>query len=147
MVSGGQTGADRAALDVALDLGIACGGWCPRGRMAEDGVLDMRYPLTETPRRQYIQRTEWNVRDSDGTLIVARPPLSGGTAATESLARTRGKPCLVVHPDDDEWRATLRTWLEANDIAVLNIAGPRESSGDLPYAATERLLRGLFDGG
>jgi len=110
-------------------------------------VLDMRYPLTETPRRQYIQRTEWNVRDSDGTLIVARPPLSGGTAATESLARTRGKPCLVVHPDDDEWRATLRTWLEANDIAVLNIAGPRESSGDLPYAATERLLRGLFDGG
>ena len=84
IISGGQTGADRAALDAALDWGIAVAGWCPKGRLAEDGLIDDHYPLKETPQRRYAQRTEWNVRDSNGTLIVARRPLTGGAALTES---------------------------------------------------------------
>lgn len=76
IVSGGQTGVDRAALDVALELGLPCGGWCPKGRKAEDGVIHSRYPLKETPSEEYNERTTWNVRDSDGTLIVSdAPPL------------------------------------------------------------------------
>ena len=72
IVSGGQTGVDRAALDVALDLSLPCGGWCPKGRKAEDGPIAAHYPLTETPLDSYPQRTEWNVRDSDGTLVLTR---------------------------------------------------------------------------
>ena len=71
IVSGGQTGADRAALDWAMAHGVPHGGWCPAGRLAEDGVIDMRYSLKETPQPEYLQRTEWNVRDSDATLIVS----------------------------------------------------------------------------
>jgi len=84
------------------------------------------------------------VRDSDGTLIVARPPLSGGTAATEALARKHGKPCLVIHPDDGDAVATLMAWIGDKSIETLNVAGPRQSSGDDPYDATERLLRALL---
>src|SRR6266571_9073801 len=79
IVSGGQTGVDRAALDVALELGIPCGGWCPRGRRAEDGIIPERYPLIETPTTAYPQRTERNVRDSDGTLVLTVGRADGGT--------------------------------------------------------------------
>ena len=82
IISGGQTGVDRAALDVALIAGIDCGGWCPLGRKAEDGPLPLHYPLTETESDDYALRTEYNIRDSDGTLILARRPLTGGTALT-----------------------------------------------------------------
>ena len=85
------------------------------------------------------------MRDSDGTLIVARPPLTGGTAATERIALGRGKPCLVIHPDDDDAAARAASWLEAHGVSVLNVAGPRQSSGDDPYDAADRLLRDLFD--
>jgi hypothetical protein len=127
IVSGGQTGVDRAALDAAIELGIACGGWCPRGRLAEDGPLPERYPLRETPSSAYAQRTEWNVRDADGTLVLHRGPLSGGTALTVALARRLGKPCLLVdlaRPPDAE---AVRRWLAEHRVAVLNVAGPRES--------------------
>ena len=87
---------DRAALDVALELGRPCGGWCPRGRRAEDGPLDPRYPLTETPSAGYPQRTEWNVRDSDATLILSHGALAGGSKLTESLAREMGKAVMHV---------------------------------------------------
>ena len=146
IVSGGQTGADRAALDVALLRGIPCGGWCPKGRRAEDGPIDGRYPLQETPTPDYMQRTDWNVRDSDGTLIVAHRPLSGGTAITERFAQRRGRPCLVVHPDEEDAVARTRRWLAQHPIAVLNVAGPRESSGTASYAATRRLLEAILDG-
>src|SRR5437660_8666127 len=96
LISGGQTGVDRAALDVALELGLPCGGWCPRGRKAEDGVIPDRYPLAETPSPSYRQRTRWNVRDSDGTLILVRGRPTGGTALTLASARRLGKPVLVV---------------------------------------------------
>jgi hypothetical protein len=129
IVSGGQTGVDRAALDAALVLGLPCGGWCPRGRRAEDGPLDPRYPLRETPSSHYPERTEWNVRDSDGTLILTRGPARGGTALTIALARRLGRPHLVLdlaaHPRPDPAKVTL--WADAHHIATLNVAGPRES--------------------
>src|SRR5947209_17179443 len=96
VVSGGQTGVDRAALDAALELGVPCGGWCPRGRRAEDGPIPERYPLRETSWDGYPQRTEWNVRDSDGTLILTRGEPDRGTALTARLANTQNKPCLVI---------------------------------------------------
>jgi predicted dienelactone hydrolase len=127
VVSGGQTGADRAALDAARAAGLPCGGWCPRGRLAEDGPIDAGYPLVETPSADYAQRTEWNVRDSDGTLVVARGPTTGGTALTMTLARRHGKPLLVVDLSQDASPAEVARWIEARAIGTLNVAGPRES--------------------
>lgn len=122
------------------------GGWCPRGRRAEDGPLDPRYPLTETPSPDYLERTDWNVRDSDGTLIVAHRPLTGGTAITERYALQRGKPCLTVHPDEADAVEKTRHWLALHRIAVMNVAGPRQSSGTGSYEATQRLLEALLAG-
>jgi hypothetical protein len=126
IISGGQTGVDRAALDVALARGLPCGGWCPKGRRAEDGPLASHYPLTETPWAGYPQRTEWNVRDSDGTLILTRGQADRGTVLTIELAERYGKPLLpldlTTQPEPDRvW-----TWAEAHPIRVLNVAGPRE---------------------
>jgi hypothetical protein len=95
IVSGGQTGADRAALDFAIAHGIPHGGWCPKGRKAEDGPTHNRYELKETPSSNYAQRTEWNVRDSDGTVVFSiAAKLTGGSKKTVKLARKRRKPCL-----------------------------------------------------
>jgi len=99
IVSGGQTGVDRAALEVALELGIPCGGWCPKGRLAEDGPISSRYPLQETPSDIYAQRTEWNVRDSDGTLVLTRGRPSEGTAFTIEIAARLKKPYLIIDLD------------------------------------------------
>jgi len=150
VVSGGQSGVDRAALDAALACGIPAGGWCPRGRGAEDGVIPDRYPLRETPSSDPAQRTEWNVRDSDGTLILHRGPLSGGTALTADLVRRYGR--ALLHLDLDAARppvalaAEVRPWLEAQRIRVLNIAGPRESQVPGIGAAASALLRHLLCG-
>jgi len=128
IVSGGQTGADRAALDWAIGRGIAHGGWCPRGRRAEDGRIARRYALLETPSRDYEQRTRWNVRDSDGTLIVSRAAeLTGGSAYTARCAERLGQPWLHVHPGADEAQA-IRDFLARHRIRTLNVAGPRASS-------------------
>ena len=127
IVSGGQTGVDRAALDVARRRGIACGGWCPRGRRAEDGVISSRYPLIETPDTDYAQRTGWNVRDSDATLILNEGRLEGGTRLTREIACRRGRPCLVVDLDDPAPLPRLAGWLHGAGIKVVNVAGPRES--------------------
>src|SRR5262245_50786528 len=91
IVSGGQTGADRAALDVALELGLPCGGWCPRGRLAEDGPIASKYPLQETQSRDYPPRTKRNVQDSDGTLILTWGNPDRGTILTAKLAQELGK--------------------------------------------------------
>ena len=132
IVSGGQTGVDRAALDWALANGAACGGWCPLGRLAEDGIIDLRYPLRETPETDPAQRTEWNVRDSDGTLIVSLTKrLVGGTRLTEVLAERLAKPHLVLAKTDGDLSAqveALRRFIAETGIQVLNIAGPRASS-------------------
>lgn len=127
IVSGGQTGVDRAALDLALELGIPCGGWCPRGRLAEDGVIHSRYPLQETESEIVAQRTEWNVRDSDATLIVAPGALEGGTKLTAELANNYAKPLFIVDSDGATEPQKFRNWLAEYGVQVLNIAGPRDS--------------------
>jgi hypothetical protein len=131
LVSGGQTGADRAALDFALAHGIPHGGWCPRGRLAEDGVVEGCYELKETPDGEYPQRTEWNVRDSDGTVIFSiAPELTGGSKLTAELAAELGKPCLHLSEIRDRQNAgaRLRAFVTDHDIRVLNVAGPRASN-------------------
>ena len=144
IVSDGQTGVDRAALDVGLALGLALGGWCPRGRRAEDGRIPDRYPLVETPERNYPTRTRRNIEDSNGTLILNLGTLDGGTALTVAHARQIGKPCLIVALEEGIEPATFREWLAANHIAVLNIAGPRESKRPGVYDAACRCLASLF---
>ena len=141
IVSGGQTGVDRAALDVALDLGLPCGGWCPKGRKAEDGPLAARYPLTETPSAEYAERTEWNVRDSDGTVVLTDGGLSGGTAQTVELAQRLGKPYLVVDLSVHPSAAAVRAWAMNHEVQVLNVAGPRESKSPGVHASAGRFLR------
>ncbi len=145
IVSGGQTGVDRAALDVAFELGRPCGGWCPKGRKAEDGPLDPRYPLIETPLEEYWQRTEWNVRDSDGTLILTRGAPTEGTAFTIEAAKRLGKPHLVIDlagPVPDV--SVVRSWGEQNKVSVLNVAGPRESKCPGIYAQASAFFRTVF---
>lgn len=129
IVAGGQTGVDRAALDTALKHGLECGGWCPRGRIAEDGIIPFEYPLRETPRPVYSERTEWNVRDSDGTLVLTKGKPTGGAALTIECARKQAKPVLVldVKKNQDCGRDKFEKWLSAHRIEVLHVAGPRES--------------------
>jgi hypothetical protein len=128
IVSGGQTGVDRAALDAAIALGIPHGGWCPRGRLAEDGAIPTRYRLDETESDDYPVRTERNVIDSDGTLILYRGRLWGGTDLTRRLAMKHAKPLLLVDLLEPIAPKTFRQWLQTHAVRVLNVAGPRESS-------------------
>ena len=127
IVSGGQTGVDRAALDAAVARDLEIGGWCPRGRLAEDGEIPSRYPLTETDSRDYAVRTEANVRDSDATLVVCRGRITGGTAFTLECARRLGRPSHVWTLG---WPGAIEgtcAWLRSIAPDVLNVAGPRES--------------------
>ena len=144
IVSGGQTGVDRAALDVALELGIFCGGWCPQGRLAEDGPIDKRYPLQETTSEDYSQRTKQNVRDSDGTLILTVGESTGGTALTRTHAETIGKPCLVIDLNRKPTAATVHDWIQTHSIQILNVAGPRASQQPEIYEKATQFLTALF---
>ncbi len=146
IVSGGQTGVDRAALDVALERGLSCGGWCPQGRRAEDGRIDPRYPLQETPWDGYPQRTEWNVRDSDGTLILTYGEADRGTVLTVELVQRKKKPYLIVDIAGEVDVKVIRAWAEANGVRVLNVAGPREGSSPGIYDRAAEVLRRLFQG-
>ena len=149
IISGGQTGVDRAALDTAIALGLAYGGWCPRGGWAEDlqtppGLLT-KYPLLrETPSKDPAKRTRWNVRDSDRTLILhdARGlAASRGTALTLRLAEQYGRPHLVVDVDQGDAADRIAEWLaSAKGAVVLNIAGPRESGASGIYEKTRAVL-------
>jgi Circularly permutated YpsA SLOG family len=144
IVSGGQTGVDRAALDVALALGMHCGGWVPRGRRAEDGRLPERYPMRETRGNSYGERTRLNVRDADGTLVLARGLPTGGTALTVGLARRLGKPHLLVDLQAAPDPTAIIDWICDHRIRVLNIAGPRESTCPGIYDQAKALLEGLL---
>ena len=147
IISGGQTGADRAALDFAIRHGIPYGGWVPRGRRTEDGTLPQKYLLEEMPTPDYAQRTEKNVLSAEGTLVVSHGYLKGGSALTVFLAERHGKPC--IHADLDEWSVRdaaerIRKWLRDQRIGVLNVAGPRAGMDREIYRATFDLLEALL---
>lgn len=132
IISGGQTGADRAALDFAIRTGIPHEGWCPRGRLAEDGPLDDCYSLRETPSPKYEERTRWNVRDSDATLVVTiRAKPTGGTALTLGACRQQGKPRLHIARElissVEEAAERIAAFLAEHNVVRLNVAGPRAS--------------------
>lgn len=144
IVSGGQTGADRAALDVAIALGIATGGWVPHGRRSEDGRIPVRYSgLIETDTESYQTRTALNVRDSDATLIFSFGEPTSGTALTLKLAQSSGKPFLAVDLESlsqEEAAGRVREWLVDTGVRVLNVAGPRESGEPRITAAVTSVL-------
>lgn len=128
LISGGQTGVDRAALDAALEAGVTVGGWCPKMRKAEDGVIPDIYPLNETFVSEYDQRTEWNVRDSDATLQIVWGTIVGASLLTKNCCDHYEKPFLVVDLNEPELNFdVIVDWLTTNKIRVLNIEGPRES--------------------
>jgi hypothetical protein len=161
IITGGQSGVDRAALDVAIAQGIAYGGWCPRGGWAEDfpnppGLL-ARYPLLkETPLADPAQRTEWNIRDSDAVLIITGHgglAVSRGTALAGNLEERDGRPLLIVGLDDPQALARTRKWLDAlmTDRApdrplALGIGGPRESEAPGIYQQAVEFLREALRG-
>lgn len=127
IIAGGQTGADQAGLDWAIAHGVAHGGWCPKGRRSEDGSIDDRNNLQETPNSNYLERTEWNVRDSDATVIFTlEEKLDGGSKKTAELAKRLGKPVLHLRPRVNPNH--LVRFLNRYQVTILNIAGKRETS-------------------
>jgi hypothetical protein len=151
--SGGQTGVDRAALDAALEHGLEIGGWCPRGRRAEDGAVPDHYPLQETAARSYAVRTEWNVRDTDGTLILVLNEISSGTRLTADAAKSHGKPLkieylsasdgpglLTAENSPEEQAESVVEWLVRHKIRTLNVAGPRGSSSKEVYLRAREFM-------
>ena len=144
---------DRAALDAAIATGIEIGGWCPRDRRSEDGSVPQKYPLKETAARSYAVRTEWNVRDSDGTLILVLDEISSGTRLTVDAARSHGKPLHIEHlarsvrpglltaeNSIEEQAESVVEWIRHHKIRVLNVAGPRGSSSQFIYPKARGFL-------
>jgi hypothetical protein len=143
IISGGQTGADQAALDVAIKLNVRHGGWIPKGRITEAGFLPKKYNLQEMPTASYPLRTEKNIIDSDGTLIISHGMLTGGSALTERYAMKHERPCLHIDLNEmTDLEAALKTatWISKNSIAVLNVAGPRASKDPEIYQAVFNIL-------
>ncbi|MEA1948571.1 MAG: putative molybdenum carrier protein [Thermodesulfobacteriota bacterium] len=147
IISGGQTGADRAALDVAIKLGISHGGWIPKGRLTENGMLDNKYHLKEMETANYNKRTEQNVIDSDGTLIISHGKLTGGSDYTRDMVLGHGRPWLHIDLNKTEsFQAAkqIKSWLADHDIEVLNVAGPRANKDTAIYQATVDILETAF---
>lgn len=155
VISGGQTGVDQAALRAARDRGLEIGGWCPPGRVGEAGVIPAEFPLEETEQDRSLnapdvprsQRTEWNVRDSDGTLVIQ----SGETAADRGTewamqcAKRYGRPLLVCDVADPDAKQKIQEWLRRNQIEVLSVGGPAESTSPGIGDGAYRLLCGVFE--
>jgi hypothetical protein len=146
IISGGQSGADRAALDWAIANKIPHAGWCPKGRLAEDGVIPVQYQLTETPTSDVEERTEWNVRHSDGTVIFSiKPGLSGGTKRTAEFAAVLKKPLLHIHQlSAENAPIRLQSFVRDNQIRTLNIAGPRASEEPGIFGFVTYMLQQAF---
>ena len=147
IISGGQTGVDRAALDVALKLAVAHGGWIPKGRITESGPLPQKYRLKETPSSSYADRTEKNVQDADGTLIISRGQLTGGSDYTREMAIRHNRPWL--HIDLSQMAAfqaaiAINQWVLQNKIEVLNVAGPRASKDPAVYKDAVNILESAY---
>jgi hypothetical protein len=149
IVSGGQTGADRAGLDVAIRYGIPHGGWCPKGRRAEDGPIGGQYLLTETPSSSYLQRTEWNVRDSDATVIFTlASQLSGGSKRTAEFAAKHRKPWIHLAREsatDEDAAQALQRFVRDNSVGVLNVAGTRGSREQALPKWVESILEAIME--
>lgn len=145
IISGGQTGVDRIALDFAMQAGLLCGGWCPKGRRAEDGVIPAVYPLRETSSELYQQRTRLNVRDSDATMIITDSQHnSRGTALTVKYAVQLGRPLLVIDIASFQRKIAMK-WLWQFRPKILNIAGPRASESALTTSAAGAILPRLLE--
>jgi hypothetical protein len=147
IISGAQTGADRAALDFAIDNEIPHGGWVPKGRKAEDGPISERYGVNESPSADYSRRTELNVIDSDGTLIISHGKLTEGSALTQRLAEKHNKPCLHMDLNQmPEFKSAIEAthWINRHGIEILNVAGPRASKDPKIYDATMNILEIVF---
>ena len=147
IISGGQTGADQAALDVAINLEISYGGWIPKGRITENGALGEKYKLKEMETSNYNKRTEQNVVDSDGTLIISHGNLTGGSDYTKEMALHHERPFL--HIDLNETIAfqaakRIRSWISEKGIKILNVAGPRASKDPNIYQSTVDILETAF---
>ncbi len=144
IISGGQTGADRAGLDAAIALGLPHGGFCPKGRRAEDGPIPVRYRMEETETPDYPDRTERNVESADGTVVFTSGAPRGGSALTLALARKHRKAALHVDlgrgtPEDAA--GAVRAWISEKGIAVLNVAGSRESESPGIHDAVLAILQ------
>jgi predicted Rossmann fold nucleotide-binding protein DprA/Smf involved in DNA uptake len=142
IISGGQTGVDRGTLDACLNNDFPCGGWCPKGRLAEDGILSDKYPLIEMKEREYSFRTRQNVIDSDGTLILSSGKMTGGTLLTKQIANEFKKPVLIIAPATNT--QNIIKWLIKNDIKILNVAGPRQSEWKEGYSASFKIISNLI---
>ncbi len=146
IISGGQTGVNRAALDVAIEYGIPCGGWCPRGRRAEDGSIDPKYPLKETKSQEYQFCSEANVIAADGTLILTMGKLTEGSAYTAQMALKSRKPHIVVDLKKKFNPQAVLDWAEAHKVHLLNVAGPRESKKPGIYERAKQCLQTVLVG-
>ena len=143
IISGGQTGVDRAALDVALKLGIDCGGWCPDGRLDELGKIPDRYPLKELEHGGFAERTLQNVKDSDGTLIIYFGKLSGGTKQTVHFCIEHERPCQSIDAAEisvDSAAKLIGDFVREHKIDIFNVAGPRQSEWPDGYDYAFRAL-------
>jgi hypothetical protein len=149
IISGGQTGADQGALDAAIALGIPHGGWVPKGRLTEAGTLPDKYHLKEMTSASYPKRTEKNILESNGTLILTYGRLTGGSALTAKLAKTHQRPCLHIDLGAlsiNEAAERVRQWLASNLIETLNVAGSRASRApNIHQATVEVLMLALSD--
>ena len=146
IITGGQTGVDRAALDTVIELGIDHGGFCPRERRAEDGIIPGKYKLTELESADYLCRTRENVRQSDGTLVLVLSELTGGTAQTIEFCESENKPLLKLHLGNTrDCKNEFYSWIAKNKISILNVAGPRGSEGPI-YEKAKIFLKVLLKG-
>ncbi|HSQ86178.1 MAG TPA: putative molybdenum carrier protein [Desulfobacterales bacterium] len=147
IISGGQTGADQAALDVAFRLGIPYGGWIPKGRLTEEGRLDSKYKLKEMETTNYNKRTEQNVIDSDGTLIISHGKLTGGSDYTREMALLHHRPWLHIDLNKTgafQAAGKIKSWIAENEIEVLNVAGSRASKDPSIYQDTVDIIETIF---
>lgn len=147
IISGGQTGADQAALDASIKLGVPHGGWIPKGRLTENGSLPDTYQLTEMPDTSYAARTEQNVIDSSGTIIISHGPLSEGSEYTRQMAIKHHRPWLHIDLSQTpafKSAAVISSWIDKNDIQILNVAGPRASKDSQIYPAVLKLIESVL---
>ena len=149
IVSGAQTGVDRAALDAALESGIEAGGWCPEGRLAEDGIIPEKYPVKELPDSGYRQRTKRNVIDSDGTVIIYFAYPSGGTEQTIAFCIEEKKPYVLIDGEEltvERASGKIQVFIDQYSISILNVAGPRAGGEPRAYEYARKVIFSVLQG-